>query len=72
LIVSALTAARWKIVVRISGQQPGPAGELQGEPLVRIIEVDSEQVGDAPQPVGHGVAVQMQYLRRPDDRALLV
>src|SRR6266705_627161 len=39
-------------------QQPGTAGELQGEPLVGIVEVDAEQVSDAAQPVGHRVTVQ--------------
>jgi ABC-type transport system substrate-binding protein len=53
-------------------EQAGPAGELQGETLVGIIEVHAEQLGNAAQPVGHGVAVQVQPLRGPDDRSLLI
>src|SRR5215471_818798 len=53
-------------------QQPCPAGELQGEPLIRVVQVHLQQLGYAAQPVGDGVAVQVQLLRGPDDRALLV
>src|SRR6516162_11108953 len=53
-------------------QQPCAACELQGEPLIRVVEIHFQQLRDAPQPVGDGVAVQLQPLRRLDDRALLV
>src|SRR5690348_13318074 len=57
---------------RRSAEQAGPAGELQGEPLIGVFEVDVEQLSDAAEPVGHRVAVQVQPLGRPDHRPLLV
>src|SRR5579863_8655665 len=53
-------------------EQPCATCELEGEPLVRIVEIGLQQLRYAPQPVGDGVAVQVQLLRGPDDRALLV
>lgn len=48
-------------------QQPRPACELKGEPLIGVVEVDVEQLGDAAYPVGHRVAVQVELLRGLDD-----
>jgi hypothetical protein len=50
----------------------GAAGQVQREALAGVAEVHGQQVGDPAEPVGHGVAVQVQSLRGPDDRALLV
>jgi hypothetical protein len=40
-----------------SAQQARAAGELEGEPLVGVLEVHVQQFGDAAAPVGHRVAV---------------
>src|SRR5689334_4092364 len=53
-------------------QQPCATCELEGEPLIRIVEIHFQQLRYAPQPVGDGIAVQVQPLRGLDDRALLV
>src|ERR1039457_4026346 len=51
-----------------SAQQARAAGEL----LVGVLEIHIRQLGDAADPVGHGVAVQVEPLRGLDDGALLV
>jgi hypothetical protein len=38
-------------------QQARAAGELEGEPLVGVLEVHVQEFGDAADPVGHRVAV---------------
>jgi hypothetical protein len=48
------------------------AGELEGEPLVGVLEIHVQQLGDAADPVGHGVAVQVEPLRGLDDGSLRV
>ena len=65
-------AAGWRSTGHARGQKPRAAGELERQPLIGVVEIDIEQLGDPAQPVRNGVAVQVQPLRRLDDRPLLV
>jgi hypothetical protein len=52
-----------------SGQQAGAAGELQRQPLIGVVKVHAEQVGDPAEPVGNRAAMQVQRAGGPHDQA---
>src|SRR5262249_57424810 len=53
-------------------QQPRATCELEGEPLIRIVEIHLQQLRDATQAVGPPLSVQVKLFPGPHDRGLLV
>lgn len=46
--------------LRLGAHQPRPARNLQGEPLVGVVEIDVEPAANLLDPVGHRIGVQVQ------------
>src|SRR4051794_38256227 len=52
----------YRVPAARSAHQPGPAGELEGEALFRVVEVDVQQRGDLAQAVGDRLRVDVEVL----------